>query len=88
MWSQWPDAGIPDVLSCTVVSNSLWPHGLQAPPGSSVHGIFQARILDSLAIPTPGDLPDPGIEAVSPALADGLFTTQPPGRPDTCMQTA
>ena len=28
-------------------------------PGSSVHGIFQARILE---IPSPGDLPDPGIE--------------------------
>ena len=31
-------------------------------PGSSVHGIFQARILKWVAISTPGDLPDPGIE--------------------------
>ena len=30
-------------------------------PGSSVHGIFQARILEWLAISTPGDLPVPGI---------------------------
>ena len=31
-----------------VVSNSLWPHSL---PGSSVHGILQARILEWVAIP-------------------------------------
>ena len=31
-------------------------------PGSSVHRISQARILDWVAIPPPGDLPDPGIE--------------------------
>ena len=31
-------------------------------PGSSVHGISQARILEWVAIPTPGDLPNPGME--------------------------
>ena len=34
-----------------------------------------------LPFPTPGDLPDPGIEPTSPALAGGLFTTEPPGKP-------
>ena len=29
----------------------------------------------------PGDLPDPGIELVSPALAGRFFTTEPPGKP-------
>ena len=29
----------------------------------------------------PGDLPDPGIEPKSPALAGRFFTTEPPGRP-------
>ena len=33
---------------------------------SSVHGIFQARIPEWVAFPSPGDLPDPGIEPVSP----------------------
>ena len=33
-----------------------------SPPGSSVHGILQARILEWVAFPSPGDLPDPGIE--------------------------
>ena len=37
------------VFSCSVVSNSLQPHGLY-PPGSSVHGILQARILEWVAI--------------------------------------
>ena len=37
-------------------------------PGSSVHGISQARILEWLPCPPPGDLPDPGIKPKSPAL--------------------
>ena len=40
-------------------------------PGSFVHGIFQARILEWLAIFSPGDLPHPGIKPsslTSPAL--------------------
>ena len=39
-----------------------------SPPDSSVHGILQARILECVVIPTPGDLPKPGIKTVSPAL--------------------
>ena len=35
------------------------------PSGSSVHGILQARILEWVAIPPPGDLPDPGIKPES-----------------------
>ena len=49
-----------------------------SPPGSSIHGILQARILEWVACPPPGDLPDPGIKPaslMSPALAGGLFTT-------------
>ena len=46
-----------------------------SPPGSSVHGILQARILEWLPFPFPGDLPDPGIEPRSPALqADSLIS--------------
>ena len=47
-------------------------------PGSSVHGILQARILEWVPFPTLGGLPDPEIEPTSlasPALAGGLFTT-------------
>ena len=89
-----------------------------SPPGSSVHGILQVRILEWVAMPfskshallfmtpwtiarqaplsmgssrqeyqrglpfpTPGDLPDPGMEPASPALAGRFFTTEPPARP-------
>ena len=31
-------------------------------PGSSFHGILQTRILGWIAMPPPGDLPNPGIE--------------------------
>ena len=37
-------------------------------PGSSIHGIFQARILEWVAIPSLGDLPDPGLESGFHAL--------------------
>ena len=39
-----------------------------SPPESSVHGILQARILEWVAFPPPGGLPNPGIEPASPAL--------------------
>ena len=39
-----------------------------SPPGSSVHGIFQARALEWLPFPPPGHLSNPGIELVSPCL--------------------
>ena len=52
-----------------------------SPSGSSVHGILQARILDGLTFTSPGDLPNPGIDPASPALAGIFFTTEPPGKP-------
>ena len=50
-----------------------------SPPGSSVHGISQARRLEWVAISSPWDLPDPGIEPTSSALAGGFFTTSHQG---------
>ena len=46
-----------------------------SPPASSVHGIFQARVLEWLPFPSE-DLPDPGIEPASPILAGEFFTTR------------
>ena len=54
------------------------------PTGSSIHGIFQARIQSGLPCPPPGDLPDPEIEPmfpVVPALPSIFFTTEPPVKP-------
>ena len=45
----------------------------RSPPGSSIHGISQPRILEWAAISFSGDLPDPGIKPASPAWqADSL----------------
>ena len=54
-----------------------------SPPGSSVHGILQTRVLGGLLCPPPGDLPNPGIEPMSlasPAPEGGFFTAEPPGK--------
>ena len=46
----------------------LWDPMDHSLPGSSIHGIFQARILEWAAIPFSRGLPDTGIEPGSPAL--------------------
>ena len=50
-------------------------------PGSSVHGILQAGILEGVDVFYFRDLPDLGIEPASPTLAGGCFTTESPGKP-------
>ena len=40
-------------------------NGLCSLQGSSVHGIFQARILEGVGLPTPGDLSKSGIKPMS-----------------------
>ena len=51
----------------------LWHYGCSL-PGSSVHGIFQAKILESIAIPFFRGSSQP-ISLTSPALVGGFFTT-------------
>ena len=51
------------------------------PPGSSVHGILQARILQWVPFSSPGDLPDLGVEPESPALQADSLAAEPPGKP-------
>ena len=56
----------------------LWDTMDCSRPGSSVHGILQARILEWLSCPPPGDSPHPGTQPeslTSPALAGRIFTT-------------
>ena len=55
-----------------------------SPPGSSVHGILQARILEWLPFPSRGDLPNPGIKPGSPALQTNSLPSEPPGKPLCC----
>ena len=66
---------------------TLQPYGWYEPngrPGSCVHEIFQARILDLVASSSSRDIPNTQIELrslVSPALAGRFFTIVPPGSP-------
>ena len=48
-----------------------------SPPGSSVHGIFQARILEWVAIAYSRGSFLPGDQPVSPALAGRFYTRSP-----------
>ena len=53
----------------------------------SVHGPLQARIWSGSPFPPAEDLPDSGTEPrplVSPAVAGGSFTTEPPRKPAPC----
>jgi len=74
------------VCMCVCICSQLCPTLCDpvdcSPPGSSVHGIFQARKLEWVAISYSRDLPDSGMEAaslLSPALAGGFLTTEAPG---------
>ena len=44
-------------------------------------GFPRQEYWSRLALPSPEDLPDPGIESASPTLAGGFPTTEPPGQP-------
>ena len=50
-------------------------------PLSSVHGILQATILEWVAFPSPGDLPNPGIKPGSSALQADSLPSEPPWKP-------
>ena len=52
-----------------------------SPPGSFVHGISQARILEWVAFPSAGHLPNPGIEPGSPELQADSSPSEPSGKP-------
>ena len=62
------------MFSRSVVSDSVtpWPIARQAPLSM---GLLRQEYWSRLPCPPPEDLPSPGIESVSPALAGGFFTT-------------
>ena len=74
------EAHAQSVQSCPILCNPMdcrWA-------SSSVHGISQARTLEWLPFPSPGNLPKQGIKPTSsaaPSLASGFFTTEPPRKP-------
>ena len=64
---------------------TLWTVAHQAPPPM---GFSRQEYRSGLPFPSPGDLPDPGIEPRSPALQADALTSEPPGKPNTEYTTA
>ena len=63
---------------CVQLLVTPWIVVLQAP---LFMGFSRQEYWSQLPFPSPGDLPDPGTELASLALACGFFTTAPPGKP-------
>ena len=55
-----------------------WTVAYQASPSM---GFSRQEYWDGLPFPSPGDLPDPGIEPRSPTLEADALTSEPPGKP-------
>ena len=76
-------------MKCIVVVYSLSRVQLFATPWTTVHvlqaplcmGFPRQEYWSGLPFPPPGNLLDPGINPVSPALAGRFFTSEPPGKP-------
>ena len=68
------------MLSRSVMSNSVTPWTVVCQVPLSMEFPRQ-EYCNGLPFPTPGDLPNPGIEPVSLTLAGGFFTAVPPGKP-------
>ena len=69
------------MLSPSVVSNSLWSHGLQPARLLCPWGFSRQESWSGLPCPPPGDLPNPGLEPRSPTLQVDPLQSEPPGKP-------
>ena len=75
-WTELNKVCMSCVLSCLTLCS---PKDCNS-PGSSVHGILQARILGWVAMPSSRDLPNQGIEPRSPALQSDPLPSESPGK--------
>ena len=66
------------LLSCVQIFVTPWIVAHQA---SLSMGFPRQEYWSGWPFPPPGDLPDPGNELISPALAGGFFYHEPPGKP-------
>ena len=65
-------------LSCVQLFAIPWTAAYQAPPSM---GFSRQEYWSGLPFPSPGALPDPGIEPGSPAFQAYALTSEPPGKP-------
>ena len=66
------------------MSDSLRPPWTVARQASSSMGFSNQEYWSGLPFPSPGDLPNPGIEPGSPALQADTLSSEPPGKPLVC----
>ena len=64
-------------LSRVQLFETPWTVAYQAPPSM---GFSRQEYCSGLPFPSPGDLPNPGIEPWSPALETDTLTSEPPGK--------
>ena len=78
--AKWSEVARSCLTLCDPIDCSL--------PGPSICGIFQARVLTGLSFPSPGDLPNPGIEHRSPTLYTDALPSEPPGKSIFCAKNS
>ena len=66
------------LVSCVQLFATLWIAARQA---SLSMGFPRQEYWSGLPFPSPGYLANPGIKPMSPTLAAGFFTTEPPVKP-------
>ena len=76
VWALRPGKKKEKLLCC--VRLFATPVAYQAPPSM---GFSRQEYCSGLPLPSPGDLPDPGIEPRSPALQADTLPSEPPGFP-------
>ena len=64
-------------LRCVLLFVTPWTIAHQAPPSM---GSSRQEYWSGLPFPSPGDLPDPGIEPRSPIMQADALTSEPPGK--------
>ena len=67
--------------------DSLWPHGLQPTRLLCPWDFSRQGYWSGLPFPSPGDLPNPGIEPRSPALQADSLPTELQGKPISSVQS-
>ena len=77
------DEGLSLVAKSCLILVTPWTVAHQAPLSM---GFSRQEHWSGLPFPPPGNLPNPGIQSASPALAGGFFTTEPCGKPIYCIR--
>ena len=80
MLMQYPVQSKVKSLSHVRLFATLWTVAYQASPSM---GFSRQEYWSGLPFPSPGDLPNPGIEPGSPTLEADALTSEPPGKPCT-----